>query len=96
MMHYMCRGPAVSNRDIDTRRLRCRKRLTHRVVAAAFFVLFATGLVFFTPALSGPAAGGWTRLVPRGAAVVIPATPVVYAAARPRSAGGRSGTERGL
>jgi len=69
----------VSSKDIDIRDLRSNRRIAHWVVAAAFLVMFATGLVFFVPALSGLAAGGWTRLIHRGAAVVLVGTPVIYA-----------------
>ena len=69
----------LSSQGVDIRDLRSNRRITHWVVAAAFFVMFATGLVFFVPALSGLAAGGWTRLIHRGAAVVLVGTPVIYA-----------------
>jgi cytochrome b subunit of formate dehydrogenase len=77
----------MGNREVDIERLRRRKRVTHRVVAAAFFVLFATGLIFFTPALSGLATGG--AAAPRRRLIL----PQQLASSL---AFGRSGKERGL
>jgi len=58
---------------------RKNRRILHWVVAAAFFVLFITGLIMFEPAFSGLAAGGWTRLAHRAAAVILIGAPVIYA-----------------
>jgi ferredoxin len=55
------------------------RRIFHWVIAAAFIALFITGLIVFVPALSGLAAGGWTRLVHRIAAVILVGAPVIYA-----------------
>jgi cytochrome b subunit of formate dehydrogenase len=55
------------------------RRIFHWIVAAAFIALFITGLIVFVPALSGLAAGGWTRLIHRVAAVILVGAPTVYA-----------------
>jgi cytochrome b subunit of formate dehydrogenase len=55
------------------------RRIFHWVVATAFIALFITGLVVFVPALSGLAAGGWTRLVHRIAAAILVGAPMIYA-----------------
>ncbi len=55
------------------------RRVFHWIVAAAFIALFITGLIVFVPALSGLAAGGWTRLVHRVAAAILVGAPVIYA-----------------
>jgi cytochrome b subunit of formate dehydrogenase len=55
------------------------RRIFHWVIAIAFIALFITGLIVFVPALSGIAAGGWTRLVHRVAAVILVGAPVIYA-----------------
>ena len=65
---------------------RSNRRILHWVVAAAFFVLFITGLIVFVPALSGLAAGGWTRMVHRVAAVILIGAPAVYALTNTRAA----------
>ena len=62
------------------------RRILHWVVAAAFFALFITGLIVFVPALSGLAAGGWTRLVHRIAAVILIGAPAIYALTNTRAA----------
>ena len=62
------------------------RRILHWVVAAAFFALFITGLIVFVPALSGLAAGGWTRLVHRVAAVILIGAPAIYALTNTRAA----------
>lgn len=55
------------------------RRIFHWVVATAFIALFITGLIVFVPALSGLAAGGWTRLVHRIAAAILVGAPMIYA-----------------
>ena len=55
------------------------RRVLHWTVAAAFIVLFITGLIIFVPAFSGVASGGWTRVLHRISAIVLVATPVIYA-----------------
>ena len=58
----------------------------HWTVAVAFFLLLLTGLIIYTPAFSGLASGGWTRLIHRIAAAVLVGAPVVYAVVNPRAA----------
>lgn len=58
----------------------------HWIVAAAFFASLITGLIIYTPALSGLASGGWTRLVHRIAAVLLVGAPVAYGVLRPQAA----------
>jgi len=65
-----------------------KKRLLHWTVATAFALMVLTGLTLLIPALSGLAAGGWTRLVHKIAAVVLIGSPVAYALLN-RSAAGR-------
>ena len=61
------------------------RRIFHWTVAVAFFTLFITGLIVFVPAFSGLAAGGWTRLVHRAAAVILVGAPLIYALVNTRS-----------
>jgi len=62
------------------------RRVAHWVMVGAFFVVFATGLIFFVDALSPLAARGVTRYAHRVAAVVLVGTPIVYAVMHPRAA----------
>jgi len=62
------------------------RRVTHWVMAVAFFIMFATGLIFFADVLSPLAAGGFTRYAHRVAAVILVGTPIVYAVFRPKDA----------
>ncbi|MFA5367880.1 MAG: cytochrome b/b6 domain-containing protein [Dehalococcoidia bacterium] len=55
------------------------RRVLHWTIAAAFVVMVLTGLTLLVPALSGLAAGGWTRLVHKIAAVLLVAAPLIYA-----------------
>jgi formate dehydrogenase subunit gamma len=61
-------------------------RILHWVHTGAFIVLFLTGIMFFIPALSFLAIGGWTRLVHRAAAMVFVIAPLVYLVFDPASA----------
>ncbi|MFW6125835.1 MAG: cytochrome b/b6 domain-containing protein, partial [Chloroflexota bacterium] len=61
-------------------------RILHWVNAAAWVVLFITGLVFFVPQFGGGAVGGWSGLFHRIAAVVMVGWALLYAVADPRSA----------
>ncbi|MFA5055364.1 MAG: cytochrome b/b6 domain-containing protein [Dehalococcoidia bacterium] len=54
------------------------RRVLHWMVAAAFVVMVLTGLTLLVPALSGLAAGGWTRLIHKIAAVLLVAAPLAY------------------
>ena len=54
------------------------RHIFHWIITAAFFALFLTGLIIFTPPLGHLAAGGWTRLVHRIAVVILVTTPVIY------------------
>lgn len=63
-----------------------RKRVFHWLIAAAFIAMVLTGLTIYTPALSSLAAGGWTRLVHRIAAVVLLGAPLVYGLVNRRAA----------
>lgn len=65
-----------------------RKRLFHWAIALVFLVMVMTGLTLLVPAFSGLAAGGWTRLVHKIAAVLLVGTPLLYAFTN-RSAAGR-------
>ncbi|HEY48450.1 MAG TPA: hypothetical protein G4O13_00210 [Dehalococcoidia bacterium] len=56
-----------------------KRGLLHWVVAAAFLVMVITGLIMFVPSFSSLAAGGWTRLIHRSAAVVLIGAPILYA-----------------
>jgi len=60
-------------------RYRPGQRVVHWIHAAAFFVLFITGLALIWPPLSFLAAGGLSRILHRVAAVVFLLTPVLYA-----------------
>ncbi|WP_376791324.1 formate dehydrogenase subunit gamma [Thermoflexus sp.] len=60
-------------------RYRLGQRVVHWLHAAAFFVLLITGLALIWPPLSFLAAGGFSRLLHRAAAIVFLLTPVLYA-----------------
>jgi cytochrome b subunit of formate dehydrogenase len=85
-IEFAGKGPImeVGMRAVDAAN---NRRILHWTVAAAFILMFATGLILFVPALSGLAAGGWTRLVHRGAAVLLVAAPIIYALFNTSSAG---------
>ena len=59
-------------------RYRKRPRIVHAILASSFLLLFLTGLVILWPALSGVAAGGFTRWLHRVAAIGFMAVPFVY------------------
>lgn len=53
-------------------------RVLHWVNAVTFVLLFLTGLFLFIPQLGPLAAGGWTRIVHRVAAVFFVLVPVIF------------------
>ncbi len=65
--------------DDNVRIKNSRKRILHWVVVGAFFALLATGLILYTPTFSALAAGSWTRLIHRIAAVILVSAPIIYA-----------------
>ena len=65
---------------------RKNRRLLHWAVAAAFLVMVITGLIMFVPSFSSLAAGGWTRLIHRTAAVVLIGSPMLYTLINPTAA----------
>jgi len=65
---------------------RVKWRVFHWIVAIAFLAMLITGLIIYTPALSGLASGAWTRLIHRIAAAVLIGAPVLYAVINPRAA----------
>lgn len=64
--------------DREILRYRKRPRIVHAMLASSFVVLLFTGMIILFPALSGLAAGGFTRWLHRVAAVVFMAVPFVY------------------
>lgn len=65
-------------RDREVLRYRKRPRIVHAMLASSFLLMLLTGLVILWPALSGLAAGGWTRWLHRVGAVIFMAVPFVY------------------
>lgn len=59
-------------------RYRKRPRIVHAILASSFLLLLLTGLPILWPALSGLAAGGFTRWLHRVAAVGFMSVPIVY------------------
>ncbi|MDX2343861.1 MAG: cytochrome b/b6 domain-containing protein [Acidimicrobiia bacterium] len=59
-------------------RYRKRPRIVHAILASSFLLLLLSGLVILWPALSGVAAGGFTRWLHRVAAVGFMSVPFVY------------------
>ena len=55
------------------------RRLFHWAIALVFLAMILTGLTLLVPVFSGLAAGGWTRLVHKIAAVMLVAVPLAYA-----------------
>jgi len=54
-------------------------RILHWIIAIVFLAMVLTGLTLLVPAFSGLAAGGWTRLVHKIAAVLLVTAPLTYA-----------------
>lgn len=65
-------------RDREVLRYRKRPRIVHAMLASSFLIMLLTGLVILWPALSGLAAGGWTRWLHRVGGVIFMAVPFVY------------------
>lgn len=55
-----------------------KARSFHWAIAVVFLIMVLTGITLLVPAFSGLAAGGWTRLVHKVAAVVLVAAPLAY------------------
>ena len=62
----------------EVERYRRPTRVLHWVHAAAFVILFFTGLVLFIPQLGILAQDSWTRVIHRIAAVVFIVAPLIY------------------
>jgi cytochrome b subunit of formate dehydrogenase len=69
----------MSDDNVHVKNSRNNRRVLHWVVVGAFFTLLATGLILYTPTFSALAAGSWTRLIHRIAAVILVSAPVIYA-----------------
>ena len=69
----------MSSDNVYVKGLRINRRVLHWVVVGAFFTLLATGLILYTPTFSALAAGSWTRLIHRIAAVTLVSAPIIYA-----------------
>jgi len=76
----------MTGTNTGTTRPRAKWRVFHWVVAAAFFTMLITGIIIYTPALSGLASGSWTRLFHRIGAAVLIGAPILYAFVNPRAA----------
>jgi cytochrome b subunit of formate dehydrogenase len=74
---------STDNRSI--KKSQSKRRILHWVVVGAFFALLATGLILYTPTLSTLAAGSWTRLIHRIAAVILVSAPAIYAVVNPHA-----------
>ena len=68
----------MDNRGIHVKNSRSNRRIFHWVIAVAFFSLVVTGLIIYTPAFAALAAGSWTRLIHRIAAVILVGAPIIY------------------
>ena len=53
-------------------------RVLHWVHAAAFVILFITGLLLFVPGISVLAQDSWSRVIHRVAALVFIVAPLIY------------------
>ncbi len=69
----------MSGDNLSVTRSKSNRRILHWVVVGAFFALLATGLILYTPTFSALAAGSWTRLIHRIAAVILVGAPIMYA-----------------
>lgn len=65
-------------------RFKMRTVWFHWIHTAAFLVLAITGAILFIPGLGGIAAGGWTRIAHRVAAIIFIIVPVGYFFTNPR------------
>jgi cytochrome b subunit of formate dehydrogenase len=54
------------------------RRYFHWIIAFVFLAMVLTGLTLLVPALSGLAAGGWSRLVHKVFAVLLVSAPLIY------------------
>ena len=70
--------PEVVEREEKLLRYRTGQRYIHLLVASSFTVLFLTGLPLIFEPLSFLAAGGWSRIIHRIAAVGFMAVPFLY------------------
>jgi formate dehydrogenase subunit gamma len=61
-------------------------RILHQIHMVAFCVLFLTGLILFIPQLAFLAAGSWTRIIHRVAAVAFIMAPLIYLILKPKAA----------
>ncbi|MCP4308310.1 MAG: hypothetical protein GY926_04320 [bacterium] len=64
--------------ELEVLRYRKRPRIVHAILASSFLLLLLSGLVILWPALSGIAAGGFTRWLHRVAAIGFMSVPFVY------------------
>ncbi|TEU02259.1 MAG: hypothetical protein E3J24_06520 [Dehalococcoidia bacterium] len=69
----------MSGDNPSVTRSKSNRRILHWVVVGAFFTLLITGLIIYTPTFSALAAGSWTRLIHRIAAVLLVGAPIIYA-----------------
>lgn len=65
-------------------RFKIRTVWFHWIHTVAFVVLMITGAILFIPGLGGIAAGGWTRIIHRVAAIALAAGPIAYFFTNPR------------
>lgn len=61
-------------------------RILHQTHTIAFCILFLTGLILFIPQLAFLAAGSWTRIIHRVAAVAFILAPLIYLILKPKAA----------
>jgi formate dehydrogenase subunit gamma len=68
----------MTTHDHDVLRYRRNQRIVHAMLASSFVLLLLTGIFIVWPPASFLAAGGYTRILHRIAAVVFMAVPVAY------------------
>jgi len=76
----------ATNKQVEIEKYARATRVLHHVHTAAFIILFLTGLILFLPQLSFLAAGSWTRIIHRIAAVFFIVAPLLYLLVRPDKA----------